>query len=252
LVNGHAYLAMPPKNPIDNYCFMRPRLRFLSLVLLLIAQTTSISVNAAAPSDTLLHIVQRCVDASSPSYCSQCRLPQKSVGCLAEPTCRATVEIWAEDKDYVAMRDIKMCGCPDDFVHGLVLPKATITGIEDPNKPDSIWLFSWRIAISRMSAEDIALVVNPRLRRSQNQLHVHLVRLKPESRSQFGMHSVGETSDLSSVWHIAQRAADARKMDDFGVLVFQTSANKFGVVISGDSPEGLYTHAVCRPEAGLR
>jgi hypothetical protein len=34
--------------------------------------------------------------------------------------------------------------------------------------------------------------------------------------------------------------------------VFQTAANKFGVVISGDSPEGLYTHAVCRPEAGLR
>jgi CDP-diacylglycerol pyrophosphatase len=149
------------------------------------------------------------------------------------------------------MRDIKMCGCPDDFVHGLVLPKAEITGVEDPNKPDSIWLFSWRIAVSKMSAEDIALVVNPRLRRSQNQLHVHLVRLRPESRSQFGTHRVGETSDLSSVWRIAQRAADARKMDDFGVLVFQTSANKFGVVISGDSPEGLYTHVVCRQEAGL-
>jgi CDP-diacylglycerol pyrophosphatase len=179
-------------------------------------------------------------------------LPQKSAECLAAPTCRSTVEIWAEDKDFVAMRDIKMCGCPDDFVHGLVLPKATITGVEDPNKPDSIWLFAWRIAISRMSAEDIALVVNPRLRRTQNQLHVHLVRLKPESRSKFGMQMVGETSDLSSVWHIAQRAAGERKMDDFGVLVFQTAANKFGVVISGDSPEGLYTHAVCRPEAGLR
>ncbi|MEY5003136.1 MAG: hypothetical protein RL678_945, partial [Pseudomonadota bacterium] len=56
----------------------------------------------------------------------------------------------------------------------------------------------------------------------------------------------------SSVWRIAQRAADARKMDDFGVLVFQTSNNNFGVVISGDSPEGLYTYAVCRSEAGLR
>ena len=66
------------------------------------------------------------------------------------------------------------------------------------------------------------------------------------------MHMVGETSDLSSVWHIAERAAGARQMDDFGVLVFQTDASKFGVVISGDSPEGLYTHAVCRTEAGLR
>jgi CDP-diacylglycerol pyrophosphatase len=227
-------------------------LRFLQLTLLLIAQTISISVNAAVPSDTLLHIVQQCVDPSTQNYCAQCRLPQKSAECLTAPTCRSTVEIWAEDKDFVAMRDIKMCGCPEDFVHGLVLPKATITGVEDPNKPDSIWLFAWRIAILRMSAEDIALVVNPRLRRTQNQLHVHLVRLKPESRSKFGMQMVGKTSDVSSVWHIAQRAAGERKMDDFGVLVFQTAANKFGVVISGDSPEGLYTHAVCRPEAGLR
>lgn len=227
-------------------------MRFLQLTLLLIAQTISISVNAAVPSDTLLHIVQQCVDPSTQNYCAQCRLPKKSAECLAAPTCRSTVEIWAEDKDFVAMRDIKMCGCPEDFVHGLVLPKATITGVEDPNKPDSIWLFAWRIAILRMSAEDIALVVNPRLRRTQNQLHVHLVRLKPESRSKFGMQMVGKTSDISSVWHIAQRAAGERKMDDFGVLVFQTAANKFGVVISGDSPEGLYTHAVCRPEAGLR
>ncbi len=222
-------------------------MRFLSLMLLLIVQTISIPTNATVPSDTLLHIVQRCVDVSSANYCSQCRLPQKSVGCLAEPTCRATVEIWAEDKDFVAMRDIKMCGCPDDFVHGLVLPRATITGVEDLNKPDSIWLFSWRIAISRMSEEDIALVVNPRLRRTQNQLHVHLVRLKPDSRSLLAKDFVGETSDLSSVWRIAQRAADARQMHDFGVLVFQTTSDNFGVVISSDSPEGLYTQAVCRP-----
>ena len=252
MVNRHAYLTKPPKYPIDTYYCSMSRLRFLSLVLLLIAQTISISVNAAVSSDTLLHIVQQCVDPSIQNYCAQCRLPQKSAECLAAPTCRSTVEIWAEDKDFVAMRDIKMCGCPEDFVHGLVLPKATITGVEDPNKPDSIWLFSWRIAQLRMSARDIALAVNPRLRRTQNQLHVHLVRLKPESRSQFGMHMVGETSDLSSVWHIAERAADARQMDDFGVLVFQTDASKFGVVISGDSPEGLYTHAVCRTEAGLR
>jgi CDP-diacylglycerol pyrophosphatase len=224
----------------------------IGFLLLLVLPTIGIAAGSLAHSDTLLHIVQQCVDVRTPNYCGQCRLPQKNAGCLEAPSCRATVEIWDEDQDFVAMRDIKMCGCPDDFVHGLVLPKATITGVEDPNKPDSIWPFSWQTAVSRMSAEDIALVVNPRLRRTQNQLHVHLVRLKPESRSQFGTHMVGETSDLSSVWHIAQRAADARKMDDFGVLVFQTYANKFGVVVSGDSPEGLYTHAVCRQEAGLR
>jgi len=216
-------------------------------MLLVVAQTVSTSAVAAVPSDTLLHIVQACIDPSTRNYCAQCRLPQKTAGCLAAPTCRSTVEIWAADDEFVAIRDIKMCGCPDDFVHGLVLPKATITGVEDPNKPDSIWLFSWRVALSRMSEEDIALVVNPRLRRTQNQLHVHLVRLKPESRSQFGLHMFGETSDISSVWQIAQQAADARKMADFGVLVFRTSPDNFGVVISSDSLEGLYTQAVCQP-----
>jgi CDP-diacylglycerol pyrophosphatase len=222
-------------------------LRFIRLMLLVVAQTVSTSVVAAVPSDTLLHIVQACIDPSTRNYCAQCRLPQKSAGCLAAPTCRSTVEIWAEDNEFVAMRDIKMCGCPDDFVHGLVLPKATITGVEDPNKPDSIWLFSWRVALSRMSEEGIALVVNPRLRRTQNQLHVHLVRLKPESRLQLRLQTVGEVTELSSVWRIAQQAADARKMAYFGVLVFRTSPDNFGVVISSDSLEDLYTQAVCQP-----
>jgi CDP-diacylglycerol pyrophosphatase len=216
-------------------------------MLLVVAQTVSTSIVAAVPSDTLLHIVQACIDPSTQNYCAQCRLPQKSAGCLTAPTCRSTVEIWAQDNEFVAMRDIKMCGCPDDFVHGLVLPKATITGVEDPNKPDSIWLFSWRVALSRMSEEDTALVVNPRLRRTQNQLHVHLVRLKPESRLQLRLHTVGEVTELSSVWRIAQRAADVRETDDFGVLVFRISPDNFGVVISSDSLEGLYTQAVCQP-----
>ena len=146
----------------------------------------------------------------------------------------------------------KMCGCPDDFVHGLVLPKATITGVEDPKKPNSIWAFSWRTAVSRIPAEDVALVVNPRLRRTQNQLHVHLVRLKPGSRSLIAGHLVGETRDPLAIWHIAQRAADAQEMDDFGVLVFKTDSGNFGIVIASDSPEGLYAQAVCRPDAVLR
>ncbi len=220
--------------------------------MLLLVPALGMTAHAAAPSDTLLHILQQCVDTSIQNYCSQCRLPQKSAGCIQAPTCKATIELWAEDRDFVAIRDIKMCGCPDDFVHGLVLPKATITGVEDPNRPDSIWSFSWRIAMSRMSGEDTAMVVNPRLRRSQNQLHVHLVRLKPETRSLMASDLVGETSELSNVWDIAQRAADARQMNDFGVLVFQNSANNFGVVISSDSPEGLYTRAVCNPKTELR
>jgi len=225
------------------------RLRIFRILALLVFQVLGGDVFAATPSDTLLHIVQRCIDLGKPNYCGQCRLPQTAAGCPAAPTCKNTVDLWAEDEEYVAMRDIKMCGCTEDFVHGLVLPKATITGVEDPKRPDSIWLFSWRVGISKIPAQDLALVVNPRLRRTQNQLHVHLVKLKPESRSLVSGRIVGETDDLSSVWRIAQKAADQAIMNDFGIMVFELRSGNFGVLISGDSPERLYTEAVCSPEA---
>ncbi|MEY3980141.1 MAG: hypothetical protein RLZZ375_1570, partial [Pseudomonadota bacterium] len=67
------------------------------------------------------------------------------------------------------------------------------------------------------------------------------------SRLQLRLQTVGEVTELSSVWRIAQQAADARKMAYFGVLVFRTSPDNFGVVISSDSLEDLYTQAVCQP-----
>ncbi|MFM7523606.1 MAG: CDP-diacylglycerol diphosphatase [Betaproteobacteria bacterium] len=234
---------------MTKFFLAKSRRRISSFLILLVFQVLGSHVYAAAPSDTLLHIVQRCIDLDKPNYCGQCRLPQLTAGCPVAPTCKGTIDLWAEDEEYVAMRDIKMCGCPEDFVHGLVLPKATITGVEDPKRPDSIWLFSWRVGISKIPAPDLALVVNPRLRRTQNQLHVHLVKLKPESRSLVSGGIVGETGDLSSVWRIAQKAADQVNMSDFGIMVVEKSRGNFGVVISSDSPESLYTQAVCRPEA---
>jgi len=77
---------------------------------------------------------------------------------------------------FTALRDIKMCGCPSDFVHGPALPIYRVTGVEDPLRPEGIWQFAWDVAIQRMKPESIALVVTPRLHRSQNQLHVHLLR----------------------------------------------------------------------------
>ena len=105
---------------------------------------------AVASSDMLLHIVEQCTNTSAAAYCEKCLAPQLPAMCSGKTSCRATSEIWHETSEYGAMRDIKMCGCPSDFVHGLVLPKARVTGVEDANRPDSIWQFSWDIAQKKL------------------------------------------------------------------------------------------------------
>ena len=103
-------------------------------------------------SDILLDIVQNCLNTKAENYCLQCRSPQLSAHCSSQPTCTASIEVWAENSDFVAMRDIKMCGCPADFVHGLVLPKSVVTGVEDVRRPDGIWQFAWDVALQRIPA----------------------------------------------------------------------------------------------------
>lgn len=94
----------------------------------------SLSAQAASTlySDILLDIVQHCVDTSAANYCQQCRAPTLSSVCSTEKTCQKTTDVWAMNDEFVAIRDIKMCGCPADFVHGLVLPRKVVTGVEDP------------------------------------------------------------------------------------------------------------------------
>ena len=55
-------------------------------------------------------------------------------------------ELWVESNNYLVISDSKMCGCPEGFVHGLALPRAHITGIEDKVLPDGIWKFAWDAA----------------------------------------------------------------------------------------------------------
>jgi len=200
-----------------------------------------------AKSDILLDIVQQCLRTDTPAYCEQCRAPQRIANCAGKTTCRATSEVWAESAEFVAIRDIKMCGCPKDFVHGLVMPKATVTGIEDNRRPDSIWSFSWQVALERLKPHEIALAVNPRTKRTQNQLHVHVVRLKPGFEEKQAQLVVVSTRDLNAVWRLAQQAADERRMPDYGVLVSASANGEFLVTLTSESPEGQFTQAVCSP-----
>lgn len=204
---------------------------------------------SATNSDILLDIVQQCIKVDRPGYCEQCRAPQLHAECAGKTSCQASTEVWAENSEFVAIRDIKMCGCPDDFVHGLVLPKATITGVEDGRRPDGIWSFAWQVAHERIKAHEIALAVNSKSKRTQNQLHVHVVRLKPEVQNKFDAFVVGSTDDLNTVWNVAQQAAAQRQMKEYGVLVIAERNGGYRVILTTDkeSPEGLFTQAVCSP-----
>ena len=200
-----------------------------------------------ANSNILLEIVQQCLRTDKPDYCEHCRAPQQIANCTGKTSCRATSEVWAENPEFVAIRDIKMCGCPPDFVHGLVMPKATVTGIEDSRRPDSIWTFSWQVALERLKTHEIALAVNTLTKRTQNQLHVHVVRLRPGFHDKQSQHVVVTTRDLNAVWRLAQQAADERKMPEYGVLVSAAPNGEFLVTLTSQSPEGQFTQAVCTP-----
>lgn len=197
-------------------------------------------------SDILLDIVRHCVDPKLENYCTRCRAPIAEVACTPETSCKKTTEVWSSNTEYVAIRDIKMCGCPASFVHGLVMPLQVITGVEDPLRPEGIWQYAWDEATLRMEAEAIALVVNPQNFRSQNQLHVHLVRLKPQARAEFKSMATGTSSNLLNVWKIAAELAKQQNLPDYGVLVSTEESGGFKVVVTTVSPGYLFTQYVCR------
>jgi CDP-diacylglycerol pyrophosphatase len=158
--------------------------------------------------------------------------------------CRRTTEVWAATADYVAIRDIKMCGCGRDFAHGLALPRHPVSGLEDSRRPAGIWSFAWDVARQRITEEDaIALVVNPPSLRTQDQLHVHLVRLKPGVRASLAADSARVPS-LDAVWGAAAHRR-AEIPGDYGVLVAR-DGDQFLVFAGGGPLEQRFTVGECR------
>ena len=198
-------------------------------------------------SDVLWQIVSQCLEPSVSSYCARCRQPVAGT-CGQSADCRSTTEIWAKTSEYVAIRDIKMCGCPLDFVHGLALPRNRVTGVEDPRRPRGIWAFAWEVARSRIADEsEIALVVNPASQRTQDQLHVHLVRLAPGARARAAALPAAHTQALDQVWAVAATMAATAKLDDYGVLVMRDPGQRdFVVLAEAASPEQMFTVVSCR------
>ena len=197
-----------------------------------------------ARSDILLHIVSQCVDPSKANYCSQCMLPRRDANCGVSE-CKKTNEVWALNTQYAAIRDIKMCGCPAEFVHGLAMPREVVTGVEDPNREEGIWQFAWDVAMQRIEPQSIALAINPKSQRTQNQLHIHLVRLDKNARTHLSQYLPVQVNNLEGIWATAANAARAKGLDDYGVLVAQSSSSGYMVVVTPNSPEAAFTIWKC-------
>ncbi len=206
------------------------------------------SRSSAEPSRNILwRIVSECLDSAVSDYCATCLSPIAGT-CGADRSCRRTTDVWAETTAFVAIRDIKMCGCPDGFVHGLALPRTRVTGVEDPRRPAGIWPFAWAAAASRIDDPSaIALVVNPPDERTQDQLHVHLVRLGPDARSQVVGRSPARVDRLDQVWDVAARRAAAAALEHYGILVARdTASSAYLVLVQRKSPEYEFTATTCK------
>ncbi len=222
--------------------------RYYSKTVLTIVQIVAFAVLSTNPSfsaesrDILWNTVNTCIDTDVKDYCARCVTPRVETDCR---TCRNTTQVWAESKEFVVIRDRKMCDCPDGFVHGLALPRKRVTGVEDPERPDGIWKFAWEAAVKRLKENEIALAVNPKRQRSQNQLHVHIVRVRREALPT-NPQRVARVDSLGKVWYAAARKAAELDWKDYGVLVTRGSENEYLVVIDDGSPEYKYTQAKCR------
>lgn len=215
--------------------------------LLLAAAFLSESAVAAESRDALLTIVSICLDIHAPDYCERCPAPRSESPCAQNQDCKATTEVWEETAAYVVIRDRKMCGCAPGFVHGLVIPRARIGGIEDPRRPDDIWGIAWAMARKLIADENaISLVVNPPGSRSQDQLHIHIVRLRSDARGRFDGARSGRVQNLDEVWSAAAKKANAAKLQDYGVLVASHRDGGFLVLVDERSPEKLYTLWECK------
>jgi CDP-diacylglycerol pyrophosphatase len=204
---------------------------------------------------TLWDIVSTCVDRDAIGVCA---CPAFACSCCGDRATPDADVVWARTQRFVAIRDLQMCGCPPGFVHGLALPRARVTGIEDPHRPEAIWPFAWDVARSRIPDErQIGLVINPEVARSQNQMHVHLLRLRPETRSWLdasdGAVPTGVTvlplPNLDAVFANAEARVGAARMAYTGILVARAREGVWRAVLTDRSSPEAFTVRRCQRDA---
>jgi CDP-diacylglycerol pyrophosphatase len=192
------------------------------------------------------------VDRASHGYCSCSAF---SLSCCGDPSTPDADVVWARTKQFVAIRDMKMCGCPAGFVAGLALPRARVTGIENPRPPEGIWPFAWEVARTRIPDErQIGLAINPQDARTENQLHVHLLRLRPEARAWLDSSDTPGPAGtiilalptLDAVFAAVEARVGAARMGETGVLVARGRSGGWAVVITAATSPQAFTINRCR------
>ena len=226
------------------------RIRALAVCALFFAGTLSaLPAGEGGSRDALWGIVSACLGSEDAGYCRRCEFPRVDSACARSSRCEDTTEIWDQTDEYVAIRDIKMCSCPAGFVHGLALPRAKVSGIEASPPPGGIWAFAWAVARQKIVEDStIALVVNSARRRTQDQLHVHLVRLRDDARRNF-TGRMGSVHRLDDVWStVSLLAANQPPLQDYNVLVASNLKGGFEVLVESNekSLERTYTQRACR------
>lgn len=230
---------------------MRPFDQLMSRQTIVIAVAAAVAACAlraptASGREVLWRIVTECIEPSAPGYCERCALPMAGA-CHVEPRCDRTTDVWARTRDFVAIRDIKMCGCPTSFVHGLAIPRSRVTGVEDPGRSGGIWSFAWEVARARIADDSVtALVVNALPFRGQDQLHVHIVRLRPDARARLAARTTSHIARLEDVWEAAQRLAESSGLAEYSVVVASGPGSGFVVLADGGDLEREFTEGRCR------
>jgi CDP-diacylglycerol pyrophosphatase len=230
------------------------RRSFLAAIVALAAVGASAQTPPPAPKrDALLNVVE-CVN--------------KTPG--LKPSPQAPVHACNNDvvgvERYLALESFKMTGCPLNeaankshhdykFTDALILPLSPVTGVEDSHRPDGIWSFAWKFAQAYIPGQDsVALVANPKTRRSQDQLHIHVMRLLPQAAEKIKTLKPEYIKSLEGspdpVWAAAERHSHGGlESGHAGVAVsYDKVRRRFAVVTVDDSPEADF--AVTCPAAG--
>jgi CDP-diacylglycerol pyrophosphatase len=212
--------------------------------------------------DILWRVVDSCLEdvGAGENYCTKCPrpLPALITACFKEASewdpitlCKKTLEVWGKTSEFVAVKDYKMCGCSHaDFVHGLAMPRSKMTGVEDTaHHPKGVWQFAWDQARKKIGAEQsIVLIANPRAHRSQDQLHIHLVRLAEGARRKLDELHPKYVKSLDQVWSAASEHAASAGLSGtpHGIAVaYEPATGDFLVVAASGSPEALFAVHNC-------
>ena len=172
------------------------------------------------------------------------------------------------DAHAVVVNDSKMNACANpEFVHTLTIPRNRVCGVEDPDRlteAAGAWEVAWKAGVRLIpEVENIGLVVNSPLQRTQNQLHIHTVRLKPavpgggeSARRRLEAEGPVRVDRLDQVWHAAQIHASAHgRSGGYGIVVMlddsSTSAESGSawLVTSTDGSQGVGAADDRSPEA---